>query len=277
MKKTFEIDGPLQLDIQLASGDIQIDAGSHGTAEVELTAHDEASQELVDAATVALRGRELIVDVPQRRGGFSISGLFGGRGISCRIVCPEGSAVKARTKSADLDVTGTLGGADVATASGDAKLDDVTGDLSFKGASGDVRVRDVGGRASVNTASGDIELGRVRGPVSANSASGDVSIAGADGDAKANTASGDVSLDAVLAGEVSVNSASGDVRLGIRRGSRAYLDCSTVSGDTRSELDVSGDEPQGDGPLVHVKARTVSGDITIVRAPAPAETQEVQA
>lgn len=277
MKKTFEIDGPLQLDIQLTSGDIQIDAGSHDVAEVELIAHDEASQELVDAATVALRGRELVVDVPQRRGSFNLSGLFGGRGISCRIVCPEGSSVKARTKSADLDVTGTLAGVDVATASGDAKFDNVTGDLSFKGASGDVRAGDVGGRASVNTASGDIDLGRVRGPVSANSASGDVSIAGADGDAKANTASGDVSVDAVVAGEVSVNSASGDVRLGIRRGSRAYLDCSTVSGDTRSELDVSGDEPQGDGPLVHVKARTVSGDITIVRAPAPAETREVQA
>jgi len=277
MKKTFEIDGPLQLDIQLASGDIQIDTGSHERADVELIARDEASQELVDAATVALRGRELVVDVPQRRGGFGLSGLFGGHGISCRIVCPEGSSVKTRTKSADLVVNGTLAGADVATASGDAKLGDVTGDLSFKGASGDVRAGDVGGRASVNTASGDIELGRVRGPLSANSASGDVSVAGADGDAKANTASGDVSVDAVIAGEVSVNSASGDVRLGIRRGSRAYLDCSTVSGDTRSELDVSGDEPQGNGPLVHVKARTVSGDITIVRAPAPADTQEVQA
>ena len=277
MKKTFQTEGPLQLNIELASGDIRIDAVADGGAEVELVAHDPTAQELVDAATVELRGRELVIHVPQRRGGFSLSGLLGGGGISCSVRCPEGSSLKARTKSADLEVSGTLARADVATASGDAKFDDLTGDLSFKGASGDIRVRDVGGRVSVNTASGDIDLGRVRGTLSANTASGDVSVAGADGDAKANTASGDVSLDAVVAGDVSVNSASGDVRVGIRRGSRAYLDCSTVSGDTHSELDVSGDEPQGDGPLVHVKARTVSGDITILRTAAPAETQEVQA
>jgi hypothetical protein len=85
-------------------------------------------------------------------------------------------------------------------------------------------------------------------------------------------------LEAVVTGDVTVNSASGDVRIGIRRGSRAYLDCSTVSGDTTSELDVTGEEPAGDGPLVNVKARTVSGDITITRAPAPAQhAEEVQA
>jgi hypothetical protein len=41
---------------------------------------------------------------------------------------------------------------------------------------------------------------------------------------------------------------------------------------------MTGDEPEGDGPLVHVKARTASGDIVITRAPALAgNTQEVQA
>jgi hypothetical protein len=33
----------------------------------------------------------------------------------------------------------------------------------------------------------------------------------------------------------------------------------------------------GDGPLVEIRARTVSGDIRITRAPAPTDTQEVYA
>jgi len=278
MQKTFEVAGPIEVDVQLAIGDIRVDRASEGTVEVELVAHSPEAQELVDEARVELRGSQLVVEVPQRRGGFSFKDLFGGRGIDCRIACAEGSSLRVRSKSADVAVTIDLAGADIATASGDARLENVDGDLSFKAASGDLTAGNVGGRASASTASGDITLRLVGGNVNANSASGDVVVESAGGDARANTASGDVTLDAVMEGEVNVNSASGDVHIGVRRGSTAFLDCSTVSGDARSELDMSGDEPRGDGPLVHVKARTVSGDIVITRAAAPAgNTQEVQA
>jgi len=282
MHKNFDVDGPLQLDVRLAAGEIEVDATLEGAAEVELIAHDDDYQQQVDAARVELRNaggrQELLVDVPMRRAGFSLGGLFGGRGITCRIRCPQGSSLRARTKSADLRVSGVLAGVDAATASGDAELGDITGDLVYKGASGDLSAGAVGGRASANTASGDISIGQVRGSVAVNTASGDVTVESAGGDAKANTASGDVRFEAVVRGEVGVNSASGDVHIGVRRGSRVFLDCSTVSGDTSSELEVTGEEPAGDGPLVEIRARTVSGDIRITRASAPAEsTQEVHA
>jgi hypothetical protein len=277
VQKTFDTDGAIQLDVRLASGEIDIDATLDGKTEVELIGRDDESRELIDAATVELRGSELIVDVP-RRGGFSIGGLFGSRGITCRIRCPRGSLVRTRTKSAGVRINGVVGGLDASTASGDLEAGDVLGDLSCKAASGDIAVGDVGGRASASSASGDVALGHVRGNVSANSASGDLAIESTDANAKANTASGDVRIGAVIDGEVTVNSASGDVQIGVRRGSRVYLDCSTVSGDTSSELDMTGEEPIGDGPMVHIKARTVSGDIKITRATAPAEsTQEVPA
>jgi DUF4097 and DUF4098 domain-containing protein YvlB len=282
MQKTFQATGPIEIDVQLAAGDIRVDRSDDETVGVELIAHSPEAQELVDAATVELRGSQLVVDVPGKRGGFSFKDLFGGRGIDCRIRCAEGSSLRVRAKSADVIVTMDLAAADVSTASGDVRLENVSGDLTVKSASGDVNARHVGGRATVNTASGDVGLGHVGGTISANSASGDISIDAAHGDAKANTASGDVSLGAVLQGDVSVNSASGDVSVGVRRGSKAFLDCSTVSGDARSELDMTGDAPAGDGPMVHVKARTVSGDIVITRAAAPDSnsgdrTQEVQA
>lgn len=277
MEKTFDVDGPVRLDVQLTSGEIEIDASAAGRAEVELVAHDEEAQQLVDAARVELRGRELVVEVPWRRRGLSLGSLFHSRGVTCRIRCPESSSLKARTKSADVTVRGTLADVDAVTASGDLELADVTGDLLAKSASGDVAAGSVDGKAAVSIASGDVTLGRVTGVVAVNSASGDVSVAALAADGKVNTASGDVSLEEVGRGDVAVNSASGDVRIGIRRGSRAHLDCATVSGDTHSELDVSGEQPEGDGPVVHVKARTVSGDITIVRASASADNLEVHA
>ncbi|MDQ1465731.1 MAG: hypothetical protein QOH10_146, partial [Actinomycetota bacterium] len=74
---------------------------------------------------------------------------------------------------------------------------------------------------------------------------------------------------AVMQGNVAAHSVSGDVTIGVRRGSKVFLDCNTVSGDTASELELTTDAPAGDGPLVEIRAKTVSGDIRITRAAAP--------
>jgi hypothetical protein len=39
-----------------------------------------------------------------------------------------------------------------------------------------------------------------------------------------------------------------------------------MSGDTSSELDVRDAPPEGDGPLVEVRATAMSGDIRVKRA-----------
>ncbi|HEX7082622.1 MAG TPA: DUF4097 family beta strand repeat-containing protein [Gaiellaceae bacterium] len=276
MERSFEVTGPAWLDLRLAAGEIEVDATLEDRVEVELTARDDESQRLVDAARVELRdagGRaEVLVDVPSRQGAFDLSILFGRQsGVSCRVRCPRGSAVKARTRSAGVTAGPELGPVDVATASGDVELRDVDGDLNAKTASGDIAVRRVTGHVSANSASGDVTIEAAEGPLSVNTASGDVHVGDAFADVKANTASGDLRVSAVQEGTVTVNSASGDVEVGVRRGARAYLDCSTVSGDARSELEPTDDEPDGDGPFVEIRARTMSGDIRITRA------QEVRA
>src|ERR1044071_2228005 len=117
MQQAFDIEGPAQLEIRLASGDIEIDPTLDGRVEVELTAHDEESQRLVGETRHEENGRPVAVDVPQRRGGFGFS-LFGRSGITCRVRCPEGSGLSARTKSADVTARGTIGGLKGPTASG---------------------------------------------------------------------------------------------------------------------------------------------------------------
>lgn len=276
MQKAFDIDGPAQLEIRLASGDIEIDPTLDGRVEVELTAHDEESQRLVDDARIEQTGHQVTVDVPQRRGGFSFS-IFGRSGITCRVRCPEGSSVSARTKSADVTARGTIGGLSVQTASGDVSARTVTGSLNAKSASGDITVEHVGGSVNAQTASGDVSVVSVRGTVNAQSASGDVEIEEAYDNVNATVVSGDLSLGAVMTGDVHAQAVSGDVRIGVRRGSRVFLDCNTLSGDTSSELELQTDAPGGEGPLVEIRAKTVSGDIRITRAPAPADTQEVHA
>src|SRR5919205_2579950 len=102
MQRSFDVTGPVALDVRLAAGEIDIDPTLEGRIDVELVAHDEESQQLVDAARVELRGEELVVDVPMRRSGFSFGLIFGRQGISCRIRCPERSSLTVRSKSADV-------------------------------------------------------------------------------------------------------------------------------------------------------------------------------
>jgi hypothetical protein len=70
----------------------------------------------------------------------------------------------------------------------------------------------------------------------------------------------------VAEGEVRLVSASGDVEVGIRRGSRLWVDAKSMSGGTSSELEVGDAPPAGDGPMVELRATTMSGDIQICRA-----------
>jgi DUF4097 and DUF4098 domain-containing protein YvlB len=287
MRKEFEVNGPVELDLRLAAGEIEVDPTLEDRIELTLEGRDEEAQALVDNAHVELAdqaGRpKLIVDVPSKRGGFPLGLVFGRQDVSCRVRCPEGSLVTARTKSADVTMRGTVGGLDVATASGDVVADRISGGLIVKSASGDVHAREVGLGATVQTASGDVVLQIVRGAVSVATASGDVEIGEAYDDLSAQTVSGDQRHGAVLRGSVSAQAVSGDVEIGVRRGSKVWLDCNTISGDTRSELELTPDAPAGDGPLVEIRAKTVSGDIRIKRAPAPAngthtgDAQEVHA
>ncbi len=278
MQQTFEVQGPVELDVRLQNGDIEVDPTAEGRVEVELIAHDEESQRLIDNARIELSPHghrpTVVVDVPQKKG-FSFA-LFGRGGVECRIRCPHDSGLSVRTKSADIQTRATIGGLNVSTASGDILVDRVSGGVNVKSASSDFSAREVG-PTNIQTASGDIDISVARGPVNVTSVSGDISIGEAYDNVNANSVSGDQDHGAVMTGVVAAHSVSGDVTIAVRRGSKAFLDCSTVSGDTTSELELTGEAPSGEGPLVEIRAKTVSGDIRITRAPAPTDTQEVHA
>ncbi|MGZ4388098.1 MAG: DUF4097 family beta strand repeat-containing protein [Gaiellaceae bacterium] len=267
LEQTFETPTPPRLDLSVPSGLIEIETTADGRTELRL----DASDEVLERTTVEQHGDTVVVHVEDKWG------LFGGRGrgVVLRLRCPEGASLKARSKSADVRVRGRLDRADVASASGDVLLETVDGDASVKTASGDVEIRSTGGALEVNTASGDVAAGSVGGTMRVNAVSGDVRVESCDGAASVQAVSGDVELLAVRSGRVQAQTVSGDVEVGVRRGSRVHVDASTLSGDTRSDLDLSGDPIHGDGPVVELRLKSVSGDISVVRAH-DTSPQEVQ-
>lgn len=262
--QTFKTPGPVALDLRVAAGAIEIEAADVVETTVRLEPLGaEASAEAVAAAEIEHSGGRLLVDVPDRRG----FGSFIGRGpqVRLRVRVPEGSSVEVRTRSADVEARGSFGALDAKTASGDLAAGAVSS-ATVSSVSGDVRLDSVAGETEVHTASGDLHVGRSGGPLRANLVSGDLAVVEAGSSVSVRTVSGDQRIDVVREGEVSLNSVSGDIRVGIRRGSRLWVDANSVSGTMRSELELSDSPPPGDGPLVELRAKTVSGDVHVTRA-----------
>jgi hypothetical protein len=248
--ETFSTPGPVTLDIRIPAGDVEIETDDAGETAVELQARGRDTEELERDAEISMRprGDGYEVRIEAGRGRAGIFGLRGGE-YRVRVAAPHGATVRANLASTDITGRGRYSEVDIKVASGDVEFEDVSGE------------------AGVNAASGDVKLDRV-GTAKVNSASGDVKIDQATEGADVNTASGDVAIGSVVSGDVRLNSASGDIDVGIAKGSRLWVDAQTLSGDTSSELDLeSGSTIETDeGPLVELKARSMSGDISVKRA-----------
>ena len=85
MQKQFEVAGPVELDVRLVAGEIEIDATLEGRVEIELIGHDEESAAIVEEARVELRDHaspKVVIDVPQRKSGFGFGFIFGRQGVT---------------------------------------------------------------------------------------------------------------------------------------------------------------------------------------------------
>lgn len=287
--ETFSTPGPVQLNLELPAGEIEIETADTDETHVQLEAlaDNDRVRELVEEARIELlqrgQGHEVVVEMPVRQGFWiSISRgpdiRFGGPDIRLRITCPNGADLDIRTKSADVDARGAYGAVDLKTASGDLNVQRASGTTRVKSASGDFHTERVAGSLDVRTVSGDVHAGTVDGDLRAQLVSGDVHVAEAGASVNTNTVSGDQRFGALERGRVELKAISGDVTVGIRRGSRVYVDANTVSGSTSSELeltDAPAEELAVDAPLVELYVKTVSGDVRIERAPARSTAAEV--
>jgi Toastrack DUF4097 len=268
----FDTPGKTALKVSIGAGEIRLESEetAQTTVEVEALRDDEITREAIAAMTIEARDRggfhEVVVEAPKRSGGW-LGALGRGPKIGVRVRCPNGADVRVATSSADVDANGRFGDVEANTASGDVSFEHASGSFRATGASGDVSVRVVEGACSIKSASGDVRIGRVLGPLSANLVSGDVEVGEAFDDVSIATVSGDQEVGSIRGGEhAKVQSVSGDVRVGVAPGLRLWIDGSSVSGSMRSELELEDAPAADEGPVVELKARTVSGDVQIVRA-----------
>lgn len=270
----FPASGPISATVRIASGALRIAAEPRDTVTIDVQpgSNSEASRQAAAETLVDMSGDQLTVETPQARGFI----LRRGGPVNISIRVPRDSRLTLRSASADINCDGRFGDSDINLASGDLTIEQVAGDLRLSTASGDARFARVDGALTAGTASGDIRGHSVGGDMSAKTASGDVTVEAVAGSVGVSTASGDIEVGNVAAGSVRMHTASGDVVVGVAEGTPIWLDLNTLSGDTRTDLPVSGETPAGTTAALTMYIRTVSGDITVRRsATAPATPSPV--
>lgn len=270
----FETPGSVSLQIKLPTGRVVVTTADEPRTSVELIPIGRRGPDAIDDVSVTAdehHGRHIIRIEQKDRFRWGPIQITWGGDIETRITCPPGTDLELSGGSTDLRVEGDLGDASVRTASGDVRLEAVRGKLQVKTASGDVSVAEFGSEASLMTVSGDVAVGRAGGSLTARAVSGDVTISSLADSLELSTTSGDVDVRLIGAGEVRVQTVSGDVRIGVGRGTLVWIDAASVSGDLGSELGLEDEEPAGEdsgdsGAVVPLHVKTVSGDVSIVRA-----------
>ena len=274
--QVFETPGSVSLQIKLPSGRVLVATADEPRTTVEVVAVGRRGQDAVDEIEVTMEdrlGRSLIRVEQKDRFRWGPIQITWGGDFECRITCPPGTDLDLAGGSTDLRAEGELGEVAVRTASGDMRLESAQGELQVKTASGDIAIGTIAAQASLVTVSGDLGVERVDASLTARAVSGDLTIGSVSGALTISTTSGDVDVKAVSGGDVRVQTVSGDVRVGIARGTRTWIDAASVSGRLESELGLDDREPAADETTVvplHVK--TVSGDVSIVRAAAAYST-----
>ena len=269
---TFDTPGSVSLQIKLPSGRVVVTTADEPKTTVEVVALGRRGQDAMEEIEITMdeRSGRHVVRVEQRdRFRWGPIQITWGGDFECRVTCPPGTDLELSGASTNVRVDGELGEVSARTASGDIRLQGVVGPLQVKTASGDVFVGVVGGQGAIATVSGDVGIERIDAALTARAVSGDITIGSIAAELGISTTSGDVDLKAVLDGDVRVQTVSGDVRVGVARGTRVWVDAASVSGRLESELgldDEQADETEGGIVPLHVK--TVSGDVSVVRAAA---------
>lgn len=242
------------VDIRIKSGRLDVKEGPEGEVTVEIDTDDPhlGVEQTGDRVYIA---------------SDAASGWLSSRPAKVLVFAPGGADISVETTSATVNCEGRMGDLDIKTATGDVTLERVES-ATVKTASGDVRAARVERDIKVACVTGDARVDRCgRGVFS--TASGDVRIGTAAGSVIVSTVAGDLDIGLFLGRRASVKSMSGSVGIGAPAGTKLDLDATLLSGKLR--LPAPRPAEGAAARQMRVKAKLVSGDLTIKRVEQEAE------
>ena len=274
--RSFQVNGPVDLEVLTRSGDITVRNGAAGTVSIHAKIHSGVSwlggdhkaevQELQNNPPIRQNGNSIRIDYVH----------FNNISVDYEITVPENTAIRTHSGSGDQTVEGLKGNIDLESGSGDLKLARLTGEMRFQTGSGNVRGHELSGPAKVKAGSGDIEIEEIgAGDVDIRTGSGNITVNGINGGFRAEAGSGNIHGKGLPKNMWSVRAGSGNVTLYVPSDAAFDVDISSNSGNVtlghpvtttvegrihESRKSVIG-KVRGGGPMISV--HTGSGDIQV--------------
>jgi hypothetical protein len=275
-EKTFQVSGPVDLEVQTRSGDIIVRSGAAGSVTIHGkifvgdhwlfgNRHADVS-DIEQHPPLRQEGNRIRIDYVNVR---DIS-------VDYEITVPADTTISTHSGSGDQIIEGTHGNADLQSGSGNIKLARLTGEIRLQTGSGDVRAREISGPVRGGAGSGNIELEETgSGDVDLHTGSGNITARGIQGAFRADAGSGDITAEGTQTGAWGIRTGSGNVHVRLPANAAFDADISTSSGtlsvDAPITMTVQGrvqetrksiiGKVRGGGPLLTL--RTGSGDIHI--------------
>jgi DUF4097 and DUF4098 domain-containing protein YvlB len=275
-QRTFQVSGPVNLEVLTHSGDVTVRGGPAGTVSITGKIHvgshwlggDRNSdvQELERNPPLHQEGNSIRVEYTNYR---NIA-------IDYEITAPLETTVRTRSGSGDVTLESLRGNMDLQSGSGDFRLRDLTGELRLETGSGDMKAERIAGPVNAHAGSGNIKVEETAtGDVSARTGSGNIELRGVKGGLRAESGSGDQRVEGTPTASWNLRTGSGNIELRLSSDVGFDLDVSTNSGtvvlDKPVVTTVEGrvqeqrhhiaGQVKGGGPAVSV--RTGSGDVHI--------------
>jgi len=275
-ERTFQVSGPVDLEVQTHSGDIIVRSGPAGSVSIRgkiyvgdhwlFGSRSGDVGEIEQHPPVRQDGNSIYIDYVNVR---DIS-------VDYEITVPEDTTIHSHSGSGDQTIEGTRGNVDLQSGSGDIKLARLTGEIRLQTGSGDVRAREISGAVRGGAGSGDIEIEETgRGDVDLHTGSGNITVRGIQGAFRAEAGSGDVTAEGTQTGAWEIRTGSGNVHVRLPANAAFDANITTSSGtidvDAPITTTVQGrvqdsrkqimGKVRGGGPQLTL--RTASGDIRI--------------
>jgi len=275
-ERTFQVSGPVDLEVLSRSGDITIRNGSSGSVfirgKIYVGDHWLFGKRQADVS-------EIQQHPPLRQEGNSIHVDYVNVhdiSVDYEIAVPPDTTVRTRSGSGDQTIEGVRGNVDLQSGSGDLRLANLAGEIRLQTGSGNVRGHDISGPIHGGAGSGDFQIDETgTGDIELHTGSGNITVKGIQGGFRADAGSGDITAEGTQSGPWEIRTGSGNVHVRLPANSAFDAEIITSSGtidvDSPIEMTVQGrvqesrksirGKVRGGGPLLSV--RTGSGDIHI--------------
>jgi hypothetical protein len=241
-QRTLQVTGPVNLDLNIGSGSVNVRTGS--SSEVQVTGHIKTTNWLGGNADERVKRIEANPPIQQsgndiRIGHVDDTELLHNISISYDLVVPAETELRSHTGSGSQSVEG------------------LQKQIEIESGSGSLKISDIGDTVRAETGSGGIEIDRVKGYVRTKAGSGSIRATDIAGGFEGRTGSGHITLEQTASGSVRANTGSGGMEL---RGVHGSLDARAGSGTITAEGNPTGSWTVDSGSgNIHLKLASEAG------------------